>query len=148
MAEYIEREAAVNAIIAIMPSMSTPDGHGERDDLVLAAQEMCEDNIREINNIPAADIAPARAVVASAPTADVTSVEWIRADERLPDDERDGETVLAIVSGKPHENITLCQAIMLAGYFGEEGWLVNEYPEWENPVVTHWMPLPELPKNK
>lgn len=58
MAEYIEREAAVNAIIAIMPSMSTPDGHGERDDLVLAAQEMCEDNIREINNIPAADIAP------------------------------------------------------------------------------------------
>lgn len=58
MAEYIEREAAVNAIIAIMPSMSTPDGHGERDDLVLAAQEMCEDNIREINNIPAADVAP------------------------------------------------------------------------------------------
>ena len=58
MAEYIEREAAVNAIIAIMPSMSTPDGHGERDDLVLAAQEMCEDNIREINNIPTADVAP------------------------------------------------------------------------------------------
>lgn len=58
MAEYIEREAAVNAIIAIMPSMSTPDGHGERDDLVLAAQEMCEDNIREINNIPAADVTP------------------------------------------------------------------------------------------
>lgn len=86
--------------------------------------------------------------LAGAPTAYVTSVEWIRADERLPDDERDGETVLAIVSGKPHENITLCQAVMLAGYFGEEGWLVNEYPEWENPVVTHWMPLPELPKNK
>lgn len=58
MTEYIEREAAVNAIIAIMPSMSTPDGHGERDDLVLAAQEMCEDNIREINNIPAADVTP------------------------------------------------------------------------------------------
>lgn len=58
MAEHIEREAAVNAIIAIMPSMSTPDGHGERDDLALAAQEMCEDNIREINNIPAADVAP------------------------------------------------------------------------------------------
>ena len=58
MAEYIEREAAVNAIIAIMPSMSTPDGHRERDDLVLAAQEMCEDNIREINNVPAADVAP------------------------------------------------------------------------------------------
>lgn len=58
MAEYINRDATVNAIAAIMPSMSTPDGHGERDDLVLAAQEMCADIIREINNIPAADIAP------------------------------------------------------------------------------------------
>ena len=120
MTEYIEREALLKAMI-------TSD---------------------ERINLFQAGIASARAVVASAPTADVTSVEWIRADERLPDDERDGETVLAIVSGKPHENITLCQAIMLAGYFGEEGWLVNEYPEWENPVVTHWMPLPELPKNK
>lgn len=58
MAEYINRDATVNAIAAIMPSMSTPDGHGERDDLVLAAQEMCADIIREINNIPAADVAP------------------------------------------------------------------------------------------
>jgi len=120
MAEYIEREALLKAMI-------TSD---------------------ERINLFQAGIAAARAVVASAPTADVTSVEWIRADERLPDDERDGETVLAIVSGKPLENITLCQAIMLAEYFGEDRWLVNEYPEWENPVVTHWMPLPELPKNK
>lgn len=58
MAEYIEREAAVNSITAIMPSMSTPDGCGERDDLVLAAQEMCVDAMQEINNIPAADVAP------------------------------------------------------------------------------------------
>lgn len=58
MAEYINREATANAIATIMPSMSTPDGYGERDDLVLAAQEMCADIIREINNIPAADVAP------------------------------------------------------------------------------------------
>ncbi|OUP51107.1 hypothetical protein B5F17_13310 [Butyricicoccus pullicaecorum] len=120
MTEYIEREALLEAMV-------TSD---------------------ERINLFQAGIASARAVVASAPTANVISAEWIKADERLPDDERDGETVLAIVSGKPHENITLCQAIMLAGYFGEEGWLVNEYPEWERPVVTHWMPLPGLPKNK
>ena len=72
--------------------------------------------------------------------------EWISVKERLPDDEKDGETVLAIVSGKPHKNITLCHALMTAGYFPGEGWVVNEYPEWENPTITHWMPLPEPPK--
>ena len=71
---------------------------------------------------------------------------WIPVSERLPDDEKDGETVLAVVSGKPHENITLCYALMTAGYFPGEGWVVNEYPEWENPTITHWMPLPELPE--
>ena len=75
-----------------------------------------------------------------------TKPGWISVKERLPDDEKDGETVLAIVSGKPHKNITLCHALMTAGYFPGEGWVVNEYPEWENPTITHWMPLPEPPK--
>lgn len=71
---------------------------------------------------------------------------WIPVSERLPNDEKDGETVLAVVFGKPHENITLYCALMTAGYFSGEGWVVNEYPEWENPIVTHWMPLPEPPE--
>lgn len=71
---------------------------------------------------------------------------WISVKERLPDDKKDGETVLAFVSGKPHKNITLCHALMTARYFPGEGWVVNEYPEWENPTITHWMPLPEPPK--
>lgn len=125
MAEYIERETMIQAIREysgfFQDSPST-------NHMILKME--AEDVARDLE------------------AADVISAEWIKADERLPDDERDGETVLAIVSGKPHENITLCQAIMLAGYFGEEGWLVNEYPEWERPVVTHWMPLPGLPKNK
>ena len=74
--------------------------------------------------------------------------EWISVKERLPDDEKDGETVLAVVSGKPHENITLCHALMTAGYFPGEGWVVNEYPEWENPTITHWMPLPDAPEEE
>lgn len=80
------------------------------------------------------------------PPAHIDRSEWISVKERLPDDEKDGETVLAVVSGKPHENITLCHVLMTAGYFPEEGWVVNEYPEWENPTITHWMPLPEPPK--
>ena len=72
--------------------------------------------------------------------------DWISVKERLSDDEKDGEMVLAVVSGKPHENITLCHALMTAGYFPGEGWVVNEYPEWENPTITHWMPLPEPPE--
>lgn len=71
--------------------------------------------------------------------------EWVSVEERLPEDEKDGETVLVIVFGKPHENITLHGAIMTAGYFRDEGWILNEYPEWEGPEVTHWMPLPSPP---
>lgn len=82
----------------------------------------------------------------SYPPAHIDRSKWISVKERLPDDEKDGETVLAVVSGKPHENITLCYALMTAGYFPGEGWVVNEYPEWENPTITHWMPLPEPPE--
>lgn len=68
---------------------------------------------------------------------------WISVEERLPD-EYDG-LVLAQVSGKPRENITLNNALQLACYISEagEGWIVEEYPEWENPNVIAWRPLPE-----
>ena len=79
---------------------------------------------------------------------ETTKPGWISVKERMPDDEKDGETVLAVVSGKPHENITLCHVLMTAGYFPGEGWVVNEYPEWENPTITHWMPLPEPPEEE
>ena len=79
------------------------------------------------------------------PPAHIDREEWVSVEERLPEDEKDGETVLVIVFGKPHENITLHGAIMTAGYFRDEGWVLNEYPEWEGPEVTHWMPLPSAP---
>lgn len=79
------------------------------------------------------------------PPAHIDREEWVSVEERLPEDEKDGETVLVIVFGKPHENITLHGTIMTAGYFRDEGWVLNEYPEWEGPEVTHWMPLPSPP---
>lgn len=79
------------------------------------------------------------------PPAHIDREEWVSVEERLPEDEKDGETVLVIVFGKPHENITLHGAIMTASHFRDEGWVLDEYPEWEGPEVTHWMPLPEPP---
>lgn len=79
------------------------------------------------------------------PPARIDREAWVSVEDRMPEDENDGETVLVIVFGKPHENITLHGVIMTAGYFRDEGWVLNEYPEWEGPEVTHWMPLPSPP---
>ena len=58
MAEYIEREAAEKAISAIMTNMSAPDGTGERDELMLAAHEMCVNAMEAVRDISDADVAP------------------------------------------------------------------------------------------
>lgn len=65
---------------------------------------------------------------------------WIPVEERLPEDPE--EFVLVQVSGKPCPNIILEDALMLAVY-GDEGWLLEEYPEWKGMHTIAWMPLPE-----
>ena len=69
----------------------------------------------------------------------VTVQEWISVDDRLPD--QSGE-VLVIVSGNPQKNITLNCAYELAEYDPYDGWIMEMWPEWEDAVVTYWMPLP------
>ena len=69
--------------------------------------------------------------------------QWISVKDRLPD--YMGE-VLVIVSGKPHENITLDGAYEIAEYDPVEGWILEMWPEWCSGVVTHWMPFPEPPE--
>ena len=71
--------------------------------------------------------------------------EWIPVGERLPEDDGD---VLAIVSGYPTPNITLEDVMVVATFCGEEGWYIGEYPDWDDPIITHWMPLPEPPKEE
>lgn len=56
MAEYIDRKVTENAIREIMPTISTPDGADIRDDLILAAQEMCVDVLKAVSDIPTADV--------------------------------------------------------------------------------------------
>nr|DAQ80157.1 MAG TPA: Protein of unknown function (DUF551) [Caudoviricetes sp.] len=73
------------------------------------------------------------------PTMDNT---WIPCSERLPESNLE---VLVIVSGKVG-NITLVNSVEIGDFDRDEGWILEMWPEWEDPNVTHWMPLPELPK--
>lgn len=67
---------------------------------------------------------------------------WISVEDRLPKEEG---LVLVIANGKPMDNITLVDAYEL-GEYTDEGWIIDAWPGWEDAQVTHWMPLPEPPK--
>ena len=67
---------------------------------------------------------------------------WISAAERLPET---GELVLVAASGRPKKNIWLVDAYLLAGYDEMSGWIIDDFPEWEDVQVSFWMPLPEPP---
>lgn len=71
---------------------------------------------------------------------------WSRPEKgELPPD---GETVIAIVSGSPADGITLNGSYQTASYFANDpaGWVIDEWPEWENPTVHCWQPAPEAPE--
>ena len=83
--------------------------------------------------------------VATAPTVDANpTVRWIPVTEGLP--ETADEFVLVCVSGKPTKCITLHGALELACYSPHCGWILENWPDWENANVTHWAPLPEPPE--
>ena len=67
---------------------------------------------------------------------------WIPVTERLPEHDNN---VLVIVTDR-FSNIKLEHAYLLANYEHDCGWILEMFPEIENPGVTHWMPLPDLPK--
>ena len=69
--------------------------------------------------------------------------DWINVEDRLPEDDGD---VLAIASGYPTPNITLEDVMVIAAFCEGEGWYIEEYPDWDDPIITHWMQLPEPPK--
>ena len=65
--------------------------------------------------------------------------KWIPVSERLPEED---QCILVTVNGR-YKNVTFDNAIQLACYYEEEGWVIEEWPEWENPNVIAWMELPE-----
>ena len=68
---------------------------------------------------------------------------WVSVSERMPDED---QVVIVIANGKPRENITLDGAFELAEWSERDGWFLECWPEWETPVVTHWMPIPVPPE--
>ena len=68
---------------------------------------------------------------------------WISVDDRLPED---CQVVLVIANGRPREHVSLVNSYEIATFFIDEGWYLDEFPDWEQPQVTFWMPLPDLPK--
>lgn len=152
MVEYIDREAAIKAV--------------EKADYTAIADDAdsCKaDYLREIiESVPAADVAPV--------------VRWIPVSERLPKPEtevmivcnRNGKRFIATAI---HEDGTLFEKD--SKWFWNDVWMYGDYDEerddyiipegwWESrcftpddvyncPVdceVTHWMPMPDLPKEE
>lgn len=68
---------------------------------------------------------------------------WIPVAERLPDEY---QGVLCIVDGQPAENITLEGAYQIGEWDGCGGWIIEEWPEWEDAKVSWWRPLPGPPE--
>lgn len=64
---------------------------------------------------------------------------WCDADVELPAD--CGMIVLCLVTGE-YGNIQFEKAYCLGNYYASEGWVLETWPEWKNPGVTHWMELP------
>ncbi len=65
--------------------------------------------------------------------------KWVPVAEGLP---LGDECVLIQVNGT-YKNVTYENAILTGAYFEDEGWIIDEEPEWEKPEVVAWMYLPD-----
>ena len=68
---------------------------------------------------------------------------WIKSEEQLPDD---GDCVLVIATGNMNNKPLLVNAYMLATYYEDEGFILEEFPTAKNIVIKWWLPLPEPPE--
>ena len=82
-----------------------------------------------------------QAIIADIPTLTPPN-EWVSVENALPTEH---EPVLCIVSGKPKANITLEEAYQLGSWNKADGWIIDEYLDWEDADVSWWMSLPAPP---
>ena len=68
--------------------------------------------------------------------------EWVAVEDAMPPEH---EPVLCIVDGKPKPNITLEDAYQIGSWNKADGWIIDEYLDWEDADVSWWVPLPAPP---
>ena len=71
--------------------------------------------------------------------------EWVSVENAMPPEH---EPVLCIASGSPKPNITLEDAYQLGSWNKADGWIIDEYLDWEDADVSWWMPLPTPPNRR
>ena len=77
-----------------------------------------------------------------APSAEDESGGWIKPEELLPED---GEHALVIVNGA-FGKVVFKNAYEIAKYTSHDGWILRDYPEYENPGIKWWRIVPKLPE--
>ena len=73
----------------------------------------------------------------------VTLPKWVRPEMALPAEDT---PVLVIASGQPVHETILDHAVLLAKCYPDEGWVLEEYPDYEQAEIHFWAPIPELPE--
>ena len=71
--------------------------------------------------------------------------EWVSVENAMPPEH---EPVLCIASGSPKPNITLEDAYQFGSWNKADGWIIDEYLDWEDADVSWWMPLPTPPDGR
>ena len=72
------------------------------------------------------------------------TMEWIPTGLRLPPDY---DVVLCAVNGKYGDTMFI-DGVLFGTYSAAEGWILEAYPEWENPTVSFWLPIPLTPAER
>ena len=76
-----------------------------------------------------------------------TETKWVAVTDRLPIANKRGESerllvVAKAIAGRPES------AMVMIGWMHFGDWIIEDDLIWESDCVTHWMPLPELPKGE
>lgn len=85
-----------------------------------------------------------QAIIADMPTLTPPN-EWVSVEQAMPPEH---EPVLCIVSGKPKPNIMLEDAYQLGSWNKADGWIIDEWLDWEGANVTWLMKLPAPPDRR
>lgn len=125
--EYIEREALLRYLNDIW--------------LTATPTDLMPDDDRQLAIVRCMGLNDAMDAVKSIPAADVRHVEWIPVKERLPD-QNSGSLYICLIVGGEYDQLSWYE---LCDFAEGQFWIKDELYEGH---VTHWMPLPQAPKEE